>query len=66
MVGFLCYIKLNIPLFAVDNDPHFIVKIPGLSECVCYDITGPPGTIFQLLQDKENGMYELIINKVID
>ncbi|ELT99546.1 hypothetical protein CAPTEDRAFT_222769 [Capitella teleta] len=44
------------PSRSVDNDPHFIVRVDGLKNSVCYDINGVPGTIFQLLQDRKNGI----------
>lgn len=55
----------NIPLnettmvfscFSVENDPHFLVSVDGLSSAVCFDVTGVPGTVYQLIHDRVTGV----------
>ena len=40
---------------SVDNDPHFMVMIDGISDGVCFDIDGRNGDVFQLIYDPING-----------
>ena len=42
-------------VYAVDNDPHFVVRVDGMEEGICFDVNGLPGDIFQLIYDKKNG-----------
>ncbi|KAL5014402.1 hypothetical protein ScPMuIL_008672 [Solemya velum] len=37
--------------FTADNDPHFIIRIRGLEESVCFDIMGEQRDVFQLIRD---------------
>jgi inter-alpha-trypsin inhibitor heavy chain H2 len=40
----------------VDNDPHFVINVNGLSKAVCFDVDGNPGTVYQLLHDKASNI----------
>ena len=40
---------------SVDNDPHFMVMIDGISDGICFDIDGNLGDVFQLIYDPVNG-----------
>ena len=42
--------------FSADNDPHFIVKVKGNDDPVCFDVMGKIGDIFQLIHDAKQGM----------
>ncbi len=52
-------------LLSVDNDPHFVVSIGGLSDAVCFDINGKPGDTFQLIYDKITGMENHPLNFIL-
>ncbi|XP_071810265.1 inter-alpha-trypsin inhibitor heavy chain H3-like [Asterias amurensis] len=39
-----------------DSDPHFVVHVPASDVSVCFDITGQPGEVYNLLTDEELGL----------
>lgn len=39
----------------VDNDPHFIVHLPGSNMDVCFNIDSKPGHILNLVSDRGTG-----------
>lgn len=39
-----------------DNDPHFVVQVPGLELPFCFDIHGSPGDVFSLVRDQHSGI----------
>lgn len=45
-------ITINI---SVDNDAHFMVKMKGVKEGICFDVNGHAGDIFQLVYDRRTG-----------
>ena len=62
------FIVYYYSIFPVDNDPHFIVHVDGISDAICFNVDGPPGLIYQLLHDKVSGkpiyIYILIVQYV--
>ncbi|XP_069141634.1 inter-alpha-trypsin inhibitor heavy chain H2-like isoform X1 [Argopecten irradians] len=44
------------------GDPHFMIRVQGLSHPVCFDIIAEPGNILRLLRDPHKGF---IINALI-
>lgn len=40
----------------VDNDPHFIVRVKGLKDAVCFDVMGNEGDVFNLVKDEISGI----------
>uniref|UniRef100_G3P4Z3 Inter-alpha-trypsin inhibitor heavy chain H3 n=1 Tax=Gasterosteus aculeatus aculeatus TaxID=481459 RepID=G3P4Z3_GASAC len=41
--------------FAVDGDPHFMIKLPERDAALCFNINDKPGTIFNLVRDPKSG-----------
>ncbi|XP_045621028.2 inter-alpha-trypsin inhibitor heavy chain H3 isoform X2 [Procambarus clarkii] len=39
-----------------DNDPHFVVQVPGLDLPLCFDLHGSPGNVLNLVLDPESGI----------
>ncbi|KAM4569507.1 inter-alpha-trypsin inhibitor heavy chain H2 [Odontesthes bonariensis] len=40
----------------VDNDPHFIIRLPGSNTDVCFNIDSKPGHILNLVSDNGTGI----------
>ncbi|XP_026217407.1 inter-alpha-trypsin inhibitor heavy chain H2 [Anabas testudineus] len=52
----------------VDNDPHFIVHLPGSNMDVCFNIDSKPGHILNLVSDRGTGVVvngQLISSKQV-
>ena len=43
----------------VDNDPHFIVRVKGLADSVCFDVMGNEGDVYNLVKDEISGLYKI-------
>uniref|UniRef100_A0A8C4YSE3 Inter-alpha-trypsin inhibitor heavy chain family member 6 n=1 Tax=Gopherus evgoodei TaxID=1825980 RepID=A0A8C4YSE3_9SAUR len=41
---------------AVDGDPHFVARLPGSSETLCFTLDGHPGDVLQLVTDPPSGL----------
>lgn len=39
----------------VDNDPHFIIHLPGRSMTVCFNVDSKPGDVLSLVSDEGTG-----------
>ncbi|XP_064414995.1 inter-alpha-trypsin inhibitor heavy chain H6 [Latimeria chalumnae] len=42
--------------YAVDGDPHFMVKLPHSEERICFTVDGRPNDILQLVNDPQSGV----------
>uniref|UniRef100_A0A3Q0SCY8 Inter-alpha-trypsin inhibitor heavy chain H3 n=1 Tax=Amphilophus citrinellus TaxID=61819 RepID=A0A3Q0SCY8_AMPCI len=51
---YICFFS-DTHLFAVDGDPHFMIKIPDRNDALCFNINDKPGTIFSLVRDPKSG-----------
>ncbi|XP_024141751.1 inter-alpha-trypsin inhibitor heavy chain H2 [Oryzias melastigma] len=40
----------------VDNDPHFIIHLPGRSMTVCFNVDSKPGDVLSLVSDEGTGV----------
>ncbi|XP_018016742.1 inter-alpha-trypsin inhibitor heavy chain H3 [Hyalella azteca] len=40
----------------VDNDPHFVVQVPGLVFPLCFDVHGQHGDILSVINDPKSGI----------
>ena len=47
--------SLAFDCISVDNDPHFVVQVTGIKESVCFDVSGRPGQVMQLIHDNITG-----------
>ncbi|MEQ2229645.1 hypothetical protein ILYODFUR_020915 [Ilyodon furcidens] len=45
------------PVYLVDGDPHFIIELPERNDSLCFNINNVPGTIFNLVRDRESGVF---------
>ena len=43
---------------SADNDPHFVVSVRGLSDSICFDVAGRPGSVYQLIHDRVSGQSQ--------
>ncbi|KAG6921982.1 inter-alpha-trypsin inhibitor heavy chain family member 6, partial [Chelydra serpentina] len=41
---------------SVDGDPHFVARLPGSPETLCFTLDGHPGDVLQLVTDPPNGL----------
>ncbi|XP_030403128.1 inter-alpha-trypsin inhibitor heavy chain H6 [Gopherus evgoodei] len=41
---------------SVDGDPHFVARLPGSSETLCFTLDGHPGDVLQLVTDPPSGL----------
>ncbi|XP_075774581.1 LOW QUALITY PROTEIN: inter-alpha-trypsin inhibitor heavy chain H6 [Pelodiscus sinensis] len=41
---------------SVDGDPHFVARLPGSPEMLCFTLDGHPGDLLQLLTDPPRGL----------
>uniref|UniRef100_A0A674J4Q4 Inter-alpha-trypsin inhibitor heavy chain family member 6 n=1 Tax=Terrapene triunguis TaxID=2587831 RepID=A0A674J4Q4_9SAUR len=41
---------------AVDGDPHFVARLPGSPETLCFTLDGHPGDVLQLVTDPPSGL----------
>ncbi|CAL4105239.1 unnamed protein product [Meganyctiphanes norvegica] len=46
----------NLPFSFVDNDPHFVIAVPGLDLPVCFDVHGHEGDVYNLIRDSGSGI----------
>nr|XP_053643960.1 inter-alpha-trypsin inhibitor heavy chain H1-like isoform X2 [Cherax quadricarinatus] len=46
-----------------DNDPHFVVQVPGLHLPLCFDIHGSPGHVLSLVRDPHSG---IVVNGLVE
>ncbi|KAF2347954.1 Inter-alpha-trypsin inhibitor heavy chain C-terminal [Trinorchestia longiramus] len=42
--------------FPVDNDPHFVVQVPGLALPLCFDVHGRHGDVLSVIHDPKSGI----------
>ncbi|KAF2347953.1 hypothetical protein FHG87_021290, partial [Trinorchestia longiramus] len=40
----------------VDNDPHFVVQVPGLALPLCFDVHGRHGDVLSVIHDPKSGI----------
>ncbi|XP_054990153.1 inter-alpha-trypsin inhibitor heavy chain H3 [Sorex araneus] len=55
------------PYYYVDGDPHFIIRVPGKNDALCFNIDEDPGTVLSLIHDPVTGLTvhgEIIGDKV--
>ncbi|XP_042874716.1 inter-alpha-trypsin inhibitor heavy chain H5-like [Penaeus japonicus] len=45
-----------------DNDPHFVVQVPGVHLPLCFDLHGQDNDVFSLVRDDRSG---IIVNGVV-
>ena len=43
----------------MDNDPHFIVRVKGLADSVCFDVMGNEGDVYNLVKDEISGLCKI-------
>ena len=48
-------------ILSADNDPHFMIEIPSTDINVCFDITGKPGDIVNLMNDPVLGKFSMTL-----
>ena len=53
--------SLAFDCISVDNDPHFVVQVTGIKESVCFDVSGRPGQVMQLIHDNITGKWHPLI-----
>ncbi|CAM5131604.1 unnamed protein product [Natator depressus] len=41
---------------SVDGDPHFVARLPGSPETLCFTLDGHPGDVLQLVTDPPSGL----------
>nr|XP_008173959.1 inter-alpha-trypsin inhibitor heavy chain H6 [Chrysemys picta bellii] len=41
---------------SVDGDPHFVARLPGSPEILCFTLDGHPGDVLQLVTDPPSGL----------
>ncbi|XP_047202366.1 inter-alpha-trypsin inhibitor heavy chain H3-like isoform X1 [Girardinichthys multiradiatus] len=45
------------PVYLVVGDPHFVIELPERNDSLCFNINNVPGTIFNLVRDRESGVF---------